>query len=511
MKKIFLTVLTFIILQPLCFAQTTEAFNLSGIIESFMNFSVSNGDNTEGSSAKETFLNAEENLENGNVVVASGEYLKTINSLDNNAALLMLSRRLYDIGYFALGDIAISRITEKGAMEFQIEDLKRAYKPFLSLTKEEENYLAKARASIFYNSSPEEVAFNLIKKTTLMENSDYANFIMAQAMAECRQYNQALIYVDKAIAKNENNSKYKVFRAKTLSDMKKYKEALKYIEKNEDNISVFLKTDLMILKQTVLSNLNSNDNDKKFDTVYSYYIAGNYYKTLNETKNILNFTKNNYKIITLKGMAHLALGEVENANLEFISSYKLNKKFPLTIMGLGDIKFIQKDYKGAYSYYKKLYNTDLKQEAILKSTLCLENMGAQVSKKLAKLEKAKSTFENKIFYEYYLVANNLYSDDLNKRKYAAKSLNINFLNDDTWNILYGTDFRSNNFLNVDKISYLLSFSGKCGAEYYYYSALSENKKNNKKEAFHLAKKALEINPEYKPAIDLINVLQNELI
>ena len=36
-------------------------------------------------------------------------------------------------------------------------------------------------------------------------------------------------------------------------------------------------------------------------------------------------------------------------------------------------------------------------------------------------------------------------------------------------------------------------------------------KNNKKDAFFEVKKALNLNPEYKPAIELMNKLQNELI
>ena len=58
---------------------------------------------------------------------------------------------------------------------------------------------------------------------------------------------------------------------------------------------------------------------------------------------------------------------------------------------------------------------------------------------------------------------------------------------------------------------MLSFLDVKNPEYYYYSALSMNEKNNKKDAFFEVKKAINLNPEYKPAIELMNKLQNELI
>ena len=84
----------------------------------------------------------------------------------------MLSKKLYNYGFFTLGDFAISKISGRHKMTKQIENLKEAYKPSFALTKEEENYLAKAYASIYFNNSPEEVAFNLkIKMLTCFHSA----------------------------------------------------------------------------------------------------------------------------------------------------------------------------------------------------------------------------------------------------------------------------------------------------------------------------------------------------
>lgn len=496
------------------FAQNEDSFNLAGVIESIINYQ--NQDEIISDirlDSKENFLYATNKFIQGNVVVAYNEYYETIEALDKNIALLMLSKKLYNYGFFTLGDFAISKISGRHKMTKQIENLKEAYKPSFALTKEEENYLAKAYASIYFNNSPEEVAFNLIKKTLLLENSDYANFILAQSMFECRQYQQALIYIDKAIDKNDINSNYKYFKIKTLIAYRKYKEALEYIELlNEENkISVYFKNDVEILKQQALFNLSNDDFDKKFYQIYQYYLAGNYYKTLKETKNVLNFNKNNYKILTLQGMANLALGNFEDAKEEFNSSYKQNKKFELTLMGLGDSAFIDNNFEEALKYYKKLNKSEYKNEAILKTSLVYEVQNVK-NKQSEKNEKLKAKIEKNTFYENYLIANNLLiNNDRLKKRYTARTIALNPLFTGGWDILYKINYQNKDYKKIDTLTFLLSFLDEPNAEYYYYSALSLENSNNKKEAFYEAKKALSVNPDFKPANDLINKLQNELI
>ncbi len=516
MKKRILLSLLFVFMVQINAPSTAaeDSFNLALIIENIINYQ-NNSDFVSDirNDSKENYLYAVQNLTNGNVVVAYNEFNNTINSLDKNISLLMLSKKLYEYGFFSLGDIAVSKISGKNKMNLQIEQLKEAYKPSYTLSKEEENFLVKAYSSIYYNNSPEEVAFNLIKKTVLMENSDYANFIMAQAMFQCRQYNQALIYVNKALDKNSKNSQYLYFKAKTMYQLAQYKEALKYIEtlEKENLISIYFLSDFNILKQQINMNLAKNESDKKFYQIYCYYLTGNYYKTLKETNNILNFNKNNPKILTLQAMAHLALGEYNLAYDDFLSSYKMDKNFNLTLMGLSDCNFINKQYEEAYKGYKKLFNTEYNNEAILKAYLTLKEMNTD-EKKIAKLEKEKAIIDKTAFNEYYIIANNLFNNnEENKKRYTAKSLSINMLNVNTWDILLDVNYKNKNFENLDILVFMLSFLDVKNPEYYYYSALSLNQKNNKKGAFYEVKKALNLNPEYKPAVELMNKLQNELI
>ena len=513
MKKIIflITAIIFIFGSNPAQCADGDSFNLAGIIENIINYQdykdeIQKSDNI----SKETFVYGVNNIYNGNIVVARNEFSKTIDSLDKNISLLMLAKKMYEYGFFTLGDKALYKIEHKMDAKTQINLLKETYKPQYQLSENEENYLVKAYASIYYNNSPEEVAFNLVKKNNLLENSDYANYIMALSMFECKQYNQALIYVNRAIEKNNKNAQYKILKAKALNGCKKYKEAIKYIEENENTISIYFKNNLKILKQDVLSNLASNDSDKKFYQLYAYYLDGNYYKVLKETQNILSFYKNNPKILTLQGMAKMALGENKQAEDDLKLSYKQNKKFPLTKMGLADCDFIKENYKNAYNGYKELISTEFKNEAILKSYITLEKINPN-DKKLSKLNKQKETFENKAFYEYYEIANNLFKDDADKRKYLTKSLAINLLNENSWDVAFGIDYKNSNYDNIDNIASILLYANDMNPEYYYYSALSLDHKNKKKEAYHELKKAVNLNPDYKPAVDMMNKLQNELI
>ena len=229
--------------------------------------------------------------------------------------------------------------------------------------------------------------------------------------------------------------------------------------------------DFEILKYQNLSYLSSNDSDKKYNQIYTYYLQGNYYKVLKETKNILNFYKNDYKILTLQGMANLAIGNKEEAKNNIKTSYDINNKFNLTVLGMADCYFMDGEYKKAYEFYKKLFNSNYNVEALIKAGLCLQNIEGG-EKKLAKLNKQKDEIDDKAFYIYYRISNDLFESENDKKKqFAIKSLAINILNPYTYNVLLNLDYKENNFTNIEKMVYRLLFSDNLNAEYSYFSAL----------------------------------------
>ena len=134
------------------------------------------------------------------------------------------------------------------------------------------------------------------------------------------------------------------------------------------------------------------------------------------------------------------------------------------------------------------------------------------NKQSEKNEKLKAKIEKNTFYENYLIANNLLiNNDRLKKRYTARTIALNPLFTGGWDILYKINYQNKDYKKIDTLTFLLSFLDEPNAEYYYYSALSLENSNNKKEAFYEAKKALSVNPDFKPANDLINKLQNELI
>ena len=114
-----------------------------------------------------------------------------------------------------------------------------------------------------------------------------------------------------------------------MNNSGKSKEALKYLEKYEisDTITPEFRNEISIEKERVLANLSNNENDKRFHLINVNYLKGDYYKAINECQNILNFNKNNYKILTLQAQSQLNVGKDELAKKNLLSSLKLNKNY----------------------------------------------------------------------------------------------------------------------------------------------------------------------------------------
>ena len=274
---------------------SSKAFNLITVVDNFLNLDGETKSAYESidekTRQKQEFIETTRRFNQGNVSVAYNDYAKIISEMDNDIALFILSKSMYEIGFFTLGDVAISKIKNQTYFANQISNLKKGYKDSYDLEKGEEIYLAKAYASIYFDNTPEETAFDLSKKSGLMEKSDYANFIMAQALLESRQYQQALMFIDIAIKKNPENSNYLSYKIEVLNRSGKHKEALKFMEKLEiaNVLTPEFRNKILIQKEEVLAELSSNENDKKFHLISVNYLKGDYYKVINECQNILNF------------------------------------------------------------------------------------------------------------------------------------------------------------------------------------------------------------------------------
>ncbi len=499
---------------------TTISFNLSTVVDSFLNLDTSLSNNYENLDEKarqrQDFIDTTKRFNQGNVSVAYTDYSKIISEIDSDIALLVFSKSMYEIGFFTLGDVGVAKIKNQAYFQNQINDLKKSYKDSYPLDKHEEIYLAKAYSSIYFDNTPEETAFDLSKKTSLMEKSDYANFIMAQALLESRQYQQALMFIDEAIKRNPDNPAYICYKIKVLNNSGKTKEAYKFLEKyeNSDIITSEFSDKFLIEKENVLASLTNNENDKKFHLININYIKGDYYKVINECQNILNFNKNNYKILTLQAQSQLNAGKDDLAKKNLLASFALNKNYAPTLSSLGDIAYLEGDNAKAIEYYKKAAKLN-KNDALtqFKLLICYKKTTGN-EKTIAKIEKQLEILKGKksMFYEYYLASTTILKNDKKlKREYLLKALGENLLFENAQNAYLAYLNENKKQKHMENFLHMISFVNNYSYGYYYFKGLSDIANGNRDLAKTNMKYCISLNPDFEPANEFLADLNKNVI
>jgi len=500
--------------------ETSISFNLSTVVDSFLNLdsSVSNiyENLDEKARQRHEFIETTKRFNQGNVSVAYNDYAKIVSEIDNDITLIVFSKSMYEIGFFTLGDLGLAKVKNQTYFESQINNLKKSYKDSYPLDKQEEIYLAKAYSSIYFDNTPEETAFDLSKKTSLMEKSDYANFVMAQALLESRQYQQALMFIDEAIKRNPENPSYICYRAKVLNNSGKSKEALKYLEKYEasDIITPEFKNEISIEKEDILASLSNNENDKRYHLININYLKGNYYKVINECQNILNFNKNNYKILTLQAQSQLNVGKIELAKKNLKSSFELNKHYAPTLSSLGDIAYLEGDETKAVEYYKKAAKfdkTDLMTQ--FKLLICFQKTPGN-EKTISKIEKQIETLKGKksLFYEYYMASITILKNDpVKKREYLLKALGENLLFENAQSAYLAYLNENKKYKPMENFLHMISFVNNYNYNYYYYKGLSKIAAGDRLSAKENIEHCISLNPDFEPADKLLSDLKENVI
>ena len=244
------------------------------------------------------------------------------------------------------------------------------------------------------------------------------------------------------------------------------------------------------------------------------YLRGNYYKVINECQNILNFNKNNYKILTLQAQSQLNTGKSDLAKKNFLQSFDLNKNYGPTLSGLGDVYFMEGDKQKAIEYYKKAIKTD-KTNAVnlIKLQIAYKNTPGN-EKNLAKLEKQIAALTNtkNLFYEYYLVSTGMLKNDIKqKREYLMKSLAINLLYESSWGEYLAYLNQAKKQKPMENFIYMISFVNNFNYSYYYYTGLVEKALGNRENAIMNMKHCISLNPDFEPAGGELSALEEATI
>ncbi len=494
-------------------------FNLANIVDSFLT-SENNRENTSNEdkiNLRKDFISITSKFNQGNAKVAYDEYSALIDKTDNDTSLLTLAKIFYEIGLFSLANKASEKIIYKNQFYDNMLDLETSFKPKAVLNLDEEIYFAKQYSNIYFLNSAQETINELNEKKNQYQKNDFYHFVLSRAYLELSQYNNALHHINKAISINSNNINYQIFKCDILIKNKKYKEAKNTLDKikNKKNIIYFSKK-IELLDQEILSLISNNSTDKKYYALNEMFLEGNFEKTKKECDNILNFDKENDKIMTLYAKSELALGNIERANTFFVNSYKINKNNIDTLIGLGDIRYIHGDYKNSVKSYKKAYSQDKDNNEILIKLLSAQRQWGQKEKEIKKLEQKLDKMPKSANLDYYKSAISIAQKNaVLKEDFLKKSLSINPLYENALGELVELHLKNRNFQLAKNLIYNLSITLEKNYYYYYLCGLYNQMMNKKQEAIQFYKTSLNLNPNFEIAntklLKLIPDIVNEEI
>lgn len=483
--------------------QVSNYFNLANIVDSFLTNETTQSETIadEKSKIRKEFISITQKFNQGNAKVAYDEYVLLLDKITNDTSLLTLSKVFYEIGFFSLGDKAIEKIIYKNQFYDNILDLETSYKPKNPTTIEEEIYFAKAYSNIYFNNSADETIAQLLKKKNEYLKNDFFHYFSSRAYLETKQYNLCLNSINKAITINPDNLSYQMFKIEALTKAQKFKEAKKQVEKLEKTkLFLVLKPKLEVQKQIILAHLEGSNKTKKYYLAKKIYLEGNFEKAKKDCSNILNFDKENDKVMSLYAKSELALSNIERANVYFVNSYKLEKNNLDTIIGLGDIRYLHGDYKNAVKMYKKAYKKDKKDyESIIKLATA-QRQHAQKPKEIKKLEIMLDKMPKNDYMAYYNSAISIaQKNSVLKEEFLKRSLSINPMFEQALGELIELHLKNKNYKLAKNLIYNASFTLEKNYYYYYLCGLYSQALDRRKEAMQFYKTSLNLNPNFEIA------------
>lgn len=516
-KLTLLALAAFFLLNPSpSLAKDENFFDLFSLAETFLTQESKTGAAAAANNAhvRNQFLEITQKFNQGNVSVAYDDYLKLITKVSNDFSRINFSKFLYKNGLFSLAEVTLSKIEHTDRLQPKINDLKKSYSTNYALDKSEEIFLAKALSSIYFNNSALEVTYELNKREALLQKSDYANYIMAQALYELKQYPQALNYIKNAISLNPQNVSYNYYRAKILTANKNYAAALKIVE-NKEFHNLNFKIPFMVLRENILSQAEKTPTQKKYHLALEAYYEENYYKAITNARAAFALDKKNIEALNLLAKSQLKIGEVESAKYNFTVSNQLKKNNKNALIGLGDCEFIIANTSSANNYYKKAYSKDNLE---LVAKLVLANRLLQDEKAVLKYESALNQNKNSLYFENYEIATTLLnniklesspaSEGSSKRQltsldgeYLRLSLFENPFYSNAWLRLASSSLNKENL--ADNLIKIATMSGDFGYFYYYNLALFEYSQKNYEKTLEYLSTSTSLNPHFEPASQML--------
>lgn len=441
---------------------------------------------------------------NSNIRASYEDFRVLIDSLPPSDYVYMrFIQEMASIGFFNLAELAMSKISDNEISSMLVEDVKKFYFPSYTLTRKDQIYFGEVYSNIMYNDQSREATAELLKHTSLLVDSDYANYLAAFGCMKNGDVKQAKKYINDAISKNPQNLNYKRLKAEILAQSDNPKEALSSlndVRTKEINTVIFDK-ELNSTEQYILYKTAKNDYLKKYHLAYYYYEKDELNKALITLQTSISGKKNiNKHVYALTSKVYYAMKEYEKAQDYALKALDIDKNNSEALIIMGDCAYRNKNYNEAQKYYKKATDEDSTFESHLKL--------AQTYQMLNSIQKAKDVYSkilrvsSKAYEAYYQMA--LLEKD-RELTYLKKAIAINPNFKDGWIDLARFEINKQNFEKAISYLNIAKYIDDNDYRYYYYNGLVLKNKGLSAAAIQSFEQSLNINPDYTPAKEELNI------
>lgn len=421
----------------------------------------------------------------------------------NDYTYIVMADKMADIGLFNLSELAMSKVSDNDISYLMKDDIKHYYFPSVNLKSEDEIYLAEMFSNIVYNDQSKEAAAELIKNTSLMANSDYANYVAALGLMKANNTAEALKYIDAAISKNQQNINYKKLKAEILTQTKKPQNALKVVEyiKQQPLYSAEFTRKVNSLEQYILYKTKKNEIEKKYHLAYYYYYENDLTKSMRTLQGaVSNKKKNNKDVYALLSQVYFDLKEYEKAYDSALKAKKLDGNCVLALTVLGDVEYRNGDYKQALKFYQAAAANSGKSSApSIKMALAYQKLG--------KDKKAKEVLAKvlRTYSDAYLAYYNMALIDKDREvAYLKKSIAIHTNFKDGWIDLARVEIQNKDYETARRYLAIAKYIDENDFRYYYYQGLVFKSTGARDDAEYFFKRSLQLNPN-SPAKEELSI------
>lgn len=446
------------------------------------------------------FSNATDKFVQCNVRVSWEDFNALIKeSPQNDFVYISMANKMASLGLFDLATLACSKIQDGDISKISVDEMKRFYFPRKRLKLDDELALAEAYSNILYNDQSSESTNELLKNTTLLSTSDYANYLVALGSYKSGIFSRAKQYIDLAIIQNPSNLNYQRLKAEIMADDQNPEEALKIVEKlKKQNLqSVEYERKIKSLEQYVLYKSSTAEWEKNYHLGYYYYYEDDSPKAIRTLEAALAVKKkcNKGMIYSLMSKIYLSMNEYEKAADTAQKAYRINKKNPTTLISLGDLSFRKKEYKQALKYYKKACARDKHcYVPLVKQAQTYQQLSNQ--KKVKELYVKVLKTHSDSWEAYY---NTALLDKDKELVYLKKSLAVNPLFADGWIELAKIEIDRANYEVAAKYLSNAYYIDENDFRYYYYQGLINKSMGDYEKAEYNFKKCLRLNANFQEA------------